>query len=162
MEEIYELVKTGKTRQKIESDRGFALANNIHPQVIADLKSGKCLPNAMNMLRILAAAGLDVNDGIKAIERQKEAGFSNLTVMLSIMSGSVVTLTAMSPMLYQSIVTGFITGSLYIMSNEKEGFILVIGSEIQGQLSGTLLHDMTKLAAINDAEICQVSAYCLN
>lgn len=115
MDEIYELVKAGKARQKITSDRGFALANNMHPQVIADLKSGKCLPNAVNMLKILAAAGMDVNDGIRAIERQKQAGFTTLPMMLSVVSAGAVTLSGMSPMLYNSILAGFVTGGVYIM-----------------------------------------------
>ena len=89
MDEIYELVKAGKVRQGITSDRGYALANDIHPQVIADLKAGKCMPNAENMLKILAAAGKDVNDGIRAIKKQKEAGFADAGLLAAIGAGSL-------------------------------------------------------------------------
>ena len=111
MKEIYEIVRVAKLKQGIQSDRGFALANGINPQVIVDLKSGKSMPNAENMLKILSAAKLDVNDGIKAIERQKEAGFADIGLMVAMSVGATgaMSLAGVSPLSGTAIGAG-ITG----------------------------------------------------
>ena len=105
MKEIYEIVRAAKLKQGIQSDRGFALANGINPQVIVDLKSGKSMPNAENMLKILAAARMDVHDGIKAIERQKEAGFAEVGLLglMSVGSLAAMSLEKVSALPYEAI-----------------------------------------------------------
>lgn len=118
MDELYKLIEVGKTKQRIESDRGYAIANGINPQVIVDLKAGKSLPNAINMLKILSAAGLDVNDGIKAIEKQREAGFANIDILIGLSSLSLV---GVGGMLYSPALAGLTAigcGAIYIIRSK--------------------------------------------
>ena len=96
MMDLYELVEKGKKRQGIESDRGFALANNINPQAIVDLKSGKSNPNAFNYLQLIRAAGLSVDEGIAILEAKKQAGYASLEIMLSVAGVSLAGLSLLA------------------------------------------------------------------
>jgi orotate phosphoribosyltransferase len=110
MTEIYRIVEAGKKRKGIESDRGFALAIGIHPQVIADIKAGKSIGNAVSVLKLLEAAGMGVTDGIAAIERQREAGFAEVGVM------GAMSLAGVTLLPYEALFTAISTNwTLYIM-----------------------------------------------
>lgn len=118
VKEIYELIEAGKKKQGITSDRGYALANGILPQVIVDIKAGKSMPNAENMLKILAAAGKDVSDGIKAIQKQKEAGFAEVGLLLAMSTGAItlMSLAQVTQFPANQVMTGLLgSWSLYIM-----------------------------------------------
>lgn len=72
MDRLYKLVKTGQILLKIKSDRAYALAIDIKPQVIVDLKASRCIPNAENMLKMLEAANMNVREGIQVIQDCKK------------------------------------------------------------------------------------------
>lgn len=71
MGELYDLVRAGQVIQGIKSDRAFALNIDIKPQVIVDLKAGRCMPNAENMLKMLFAAEMSVKEGMDVIQNCK-------------------------------------------------------------------------------------------
>lgn len=104
----YILVKLGKEKQGIKSDRAFALANGFSSQNIVDWKAGKSLPNWENMEKLASSADMELWEAVKLMKENsvalKEAGYATLPMMSVIAGMSFIGMTQ-SPSLIAAVGT---------------------------------------------------------
>lgn len=121
----YILVEIGKQRQQIASDRAFAIRNGLTTQNITDWKAGKSLPTWANMEKLAAAASMELWEAVKVMKeheaKMKQAGFATLPMMAWLAAGSLsaMSLTNVTSLPYEAVLTGLVTGMMCVMLNSS-------------------------------------------
>jgi len=123
----YILVKLGKEKQGIKSDRAFALANGFSTQNIVDWKAGKSLPNWENMEKLASSADMELWEAVKLMKENsvalKEAGYATLPMMGAIAGLSLVAMTH-SPTLAGLIAMSGAATVYYVKSRKRIWMLL--------------------------------------
>lgn len=158
MTKAYEIVELAKEKNSIESDNAFAIRFGFRRQNVNDWKIGRSEPKGVNLLKLIKAADLTVDEAIEIMSESeknlKEAGFSTLPMMIGLSGISGMTILAMSHLPYQAIGATFMnSASLYIMLNGNSISI----SKIEAELLRFTSHNLRHFEAANDIEINQVS-----
>lgn len=122
----YELVEIGKAKQKVSSDRGFALLNGLTVQNISDWKAGRANPSAANFLKLCIAAGLDIQEALihaEQLENNKklrQAGFADVALLTGVAGLGILSLAVVTGMVSIPATSGLAPLAwevLYIMRN---------------------------------------------
>jgi predicted transcriptional regulator len=163
MNTTYKLVELAKEKTGIESDYGVAKMLGVTRAMVSNWKTEKAEANVTNTLKLLKAAGLNIDDALKIIseteysneQQYRQAGFMSLSALtgMSIASFGALSLSKVSNLPYEAIgAWGSSALNLYIMLNSK----LIKLSKIEGQLRTLSNQEMIKLTCANDIETYQV------
>lgn len=166
MNSIYEIVELAKAKNNIESDNAFAIKFGFRRQNINDWKVGRSEPKGVNLLKLLKAADLSIDEAILLMNETKkpilQAGFINLGLLIG-MSGvslGVLTLEKMSALPYEALALASVAANVvYYVKLDGQIFY---GIKVKNKLHWCINNELMHVIAANDIEFDQVSTYSLN
>ncbi len=99
MTNTYELVEIAKNKKNISSDNALAVSLGFTRQNINDWKTGRSEPKGTNLLKLIIAAELSIEEALELMTEKpmKEAGFANVELMAGMGAMSLFFVTADSP-----------------------------------------------------------------
>lgn len=121
MSKVYEIVEIAKLKNNIESDNAFAIRFGFRRQNINDWKVERSEPKGINLLKLLKAADISIDEAILIMEESerpvKEAGFSNVIFLSALGIGTIgaMTLAKMSALPYEALGITGVSGLLCIL-----------------------------------------------
>lgn len=109
MTTAYDIVEIAKAKNNIDSDNAFAMKFGFRRQNVNDWKFGRSEPKGINLLKLLKAADINIDEAIVLMTDTKkpllEAGFANIGLLTTI---SGMSLLIMSPLPYNLIGASFL------------------------------------------------------
>ena len=113
MNATYKMIEIAKNNNGMESDYAIANYLGVSKGMVSHWKLGRSEANGENLLRLIKAAGISIDDALSLMDESSEplrqAGFSTLSMMFVLGASSLgaITLMKMSALPYEALTASF-------------------------------------------------------